>query len=127
MINMYFKSRFCNLDDSDGGTLEEIVRRYSDDFSELHLGRPEIQKYVLMKKEDEGNYFLNVLNEMQSSGLDAVQLLFYGPVEEKVEQYIQEFQEAARLKTIDTDATRCANTMIEQKMKGILSIFSKTL
>ncbi len=127
MINMYFKSRFCNLDDSDGGTLEKIVRRYSDDFSELPLGRPEIQKYVLVKKEDEENYFLTVSNEMQEIGLDAVQLIFFGPVEKKVEQYIQEFQEAARLKTIDTDATRCANTVIEQKMKGMSSIFSKAL
>ncbi|MCK4808476.1 MAG: hypothetical protein KAS90_02535 [Candidatus Aenigmarchaeota archaeon] len=124
---MYFKSRFCNLDDSDGGTLEKIVRRYSDDFSELPLGRPEIQKYVLVKKEDEENYFLTVSNEMQEIGLDAVQLIFFGPVEKKVEQYIQEFQEAARLKTIDTDATRCANTVIEQKMKGMSSIFSKAL
>ena len=85
------------------GDIGELVRRYSDRFHAIPIGRSDVVKYVLIKKEETETYLLLVSKGEESKPscwIDYnVIISIIGPREERIQELMEDFQKVTELET----------------------------
>jgi hypothetical protein len=80
------------------GELEELIKRYSDNFLKLAVGYAAVKKYAVVEKEN-GSSYIMVISQYPTTTFKDYNMIISmtGPNEERVKQLMQKFETKGKI------------------------------
>lgn len=98
------------------GDIGELVLNYSSDFKPFHMGRPDVHKYALVRREQSGSYILMVSNTDFPNPMYDLIATVMGPVTAQAKELMADFEEGIPIEL------RPAPDFLQRKYDGLMRI-----
>jgi hypothetical protein len=100
------------------GELTDLIRRYSEDFSLMPLGREDVNKYALLVRETHGSYLFMISDrdpDIPTPGYDIIMTVM-GADRERVGQLMHDLENRLGIET------RSAPQYVEDRMQSLMRL-----
>ena len=94
---MKFSARVGNFD----GDIGDLVKKYSSNFMEFPIGRGDVRKLALQRRESSGSYLLMVSSSPYKDEDHNMILTIHGPLQDVVDEMMDDFLKVIGVPTRD--------------------------